>query len=243
MAKFGKWVGLGLGWALGGPIGGILGLAVGSIFDSGTTDTTGKTRSVRSGTLRGDYAASLIVLIAAVMKADGRVMKSELDYVKRYFVSRFGEDTASEAVVMLRDILKQEIPLRDVTKQLSQRLDYSYRLEMLHFLFGIASADGSVSDSEHTVINKISGYMGISDSDFQSLMAMFVSQTDASYKILEIEPTTSDDEVKKAYRRMAMKYHPDKVSHLGEDFKKVAHEKFRKVQEAYDQIKSKRGFN
>lgn len=243
MAKFGKWVGLGLGWALGGPIGGILGLAVGSIFDSGKSDIPGQARGVREKTLRGDYAASLLVLIAAVMKADGRVMKSELDYVKRYFVSRFGEDTANEAVVMLRDILKQEIPLRDVTHQLSQRLDYSYRLEMLHFLFGIASADGTVSEPENDVINKISGYMGISDSDFQSIRAMFVSQTDASYKILEIEATTSDDDLKKAYRRMAMKYHPDKVSHLGEDFKKVAHEKFRKVQEAYDQIKKERGLN
>jgi len=243
MAKFGKWVGLGLGWALGGPIGGILGLAVGSIFDSGKSDVTGQSRGVRDKTLRGDYAASLLVLIAAVMKADGRVMKSELDYVRRYFVSRFGEETASEAVVMLRDILKQEIPLRDVTQQLSQRLDYSYRLEMLHFLFGIASADGQVSDPENNVINKISGYMGISDSDFQSIRAMFVSQTDASYKILEIESTSSDDDLKKAYRRMAMKYHPDKVSHLGEDFKKVAHEKFRKVQEAYDQIKKERGLN
>jgi DnaJ like chaperone protein len=227
MAKFGKWVGLGLGWALGGPIGGILGLAVGSIFDSGTSDGSGQARSVREKTLRGDYAASLLVLIAAVMKADGRVMKSELDYVKRYFVTRFGEDTASEAVVMLRDILKQD----------------SYRLEMLHFLFGIASADGSVSDAENKVINRIAGYMSISDSDFQSIRAMFVSQTDSSYKILEIEQTSSDDEVKKAYRRMAMKYHPDKVSHLGEDFKKVAHEKFRKVQEAYDQIKKERGLN
>ncbi len=152
-------------------------------------------------------------------------------------------DTANEAVVMLRDILKQEIPLRDVTHQLSQRLEYSYRLEMIHFLFGIASADGSVSDAENQVIQKISGFMRITDSDFQSIRAMFVSQTDASYKILEIEPTSSDEEVKKAYRRMAMKYHPDKVSHLGEDFKKVAHEKFRKVQEAYDQIKKERGLN
>jgi len=243
MTKFGKWVGLGLGWALGGPIGGILGLAVGSIFDSGTNAGTGQARDVRTRTLRGDYAASLLVLIAAVMKADGRVMKSELDYVRRYFVTRFGEDTASEAVVMLRDILKQEIPLRDVTNQLSQKLDYSYRLEMLHFLFGIASADGSVSDPENEVIHKISSYMNISGSDFESIRAMFVSQTDASYKILEIEPTSSDDEVKKAFRSMAMKYHPDKVSHLGEDFKKVAHEKFRKVQEAYDQIKKERGLN
>lgn len=243
MTKFGKWVGLGLGWALGGPIGGILGLAVGSIFDSGSTAPNGQGRDVRTKTLRGDYAASLLVLIAAVMKADGRVMKSELDYTRRYFVARFGEDTASEAVVMLRDILKQEIPLRDVTRQLSQKLDYSYRLEMLHFLFGIASADGSVSDAENEVIHKISGYMGITGSDFESIRAMFVSQTDASYRILEIEPTSSDDEVKKAFRTMAMKYHPDKVSHLGEDFKKVAHEKFRKVQEAYDQIKKERGLN
>ncbi len=86
MAKFGKWVGLSLGWALGGPIGGILGLAVGSIFDTGTNAGTGQAGVARSKTLRGDYAASLLVLIAAVMKADGRVMKSELDYVKRYFL-------------------------------------------------------------------------------------------------------------------------------------------------------------
>jgi DnaJ like chaperone protein len=112
---------------------------------------------------------------------------------------------------------------------------------MLHFLFGIASADGSVSDSENKVINRISGYMGISDSDFQSIRAMFVGQTDASYKILEIEPTASDEDVKTAYRRMAMKYHPDKVSHLGEDFKQVAHEKFKKVQAAYEEIKKERG--
>jgi DnaJ like chaperone protein len=243
MAKFGKWVGLGLGWALGGPIGGILGLAVGSIFDSGTSVAAGHVKDIRGRTLRGDYAASLLVLIAAVMKADGRVMKSELDYVKRYFITRFGEDTASEALVMLRDILKQDIPLRDVTQQMAQRLDYSYRLEMLHFLFGIASADGSVSDQENRVIQQISGYMGISESDFSSIRAMFVSQTDAAYKILEIESTVSDEEVKKAYRRMAMKYHPDKVSHLGEDFKKVAQEKFRKVQGAYEQIKKERGIN
>ena len=243
MVKFGKWVGLGLGWALGGPIGGILGLAVGSIFDTGTNVVTGHERGTRTQTLRGDYAASLLVLTAAVMKADGRVMKSELDYVKRYFVTRFGSATANEAVVMLRDILKQEIPLRDVANQLGQRLDYALRLEMLHFLYGIASADGSVSEQEIQIIQNIAGYMSVTDSDYQSISAMFVSQTDSAYKILEIEPTSSDEDVKKAYRSMAMKYHPDKVSHLGEDFKKVAHEKFRKVQAAYDQIKKERGIN
>ena len=234
---------MGLGWALGGPIGMILGFTVGSIFDAGKEGVDPQAKRVKSGTLRGDFAASLVVLVAAVMKADGRVMKSELDYVKRYFVSRFGDETASEVVVLLRDILKKEIPVRDVSRQLGQRLEYSYRLEMLHFLFGIASADGAVSDAENTVIRQIAGYMGITDSDYASIHAMFVSQSDASYKILEIESTASDEEVKTAFRRMAMKYHPDKVGHLGEDFKKVAHEKFRKVQDAYEQIKKERGIN
>jgi len=74
-------------------------------------------------------------------------------------------------------------------------------------------------------------------------MSMFVPSTDAAYKILEIKPEDSDEEVKKAYRRMAMKYHPDKVSYLGEEFKKTAHEKFQKVNQAYEQIKKERGLN
>lgn len=242
MAKYAKWVGLGLGWAVGGPIGGILGLALGSMFDTGSTATTGtQSRIYQSSTRRGDYAASLLVLVAAVMKADGRVMKSELDYVKKYFNTRFGEETSQEAIVMLRDILKQQIPVRDVTSQLNQRLDYSYRLEMIHFLFGIAAADAGITEAEKTLLRQIAGYMNITASDLDSIQAMFISASDAAYKILEIDPDVSDEELKKAYRRMAMKYHPDKVAHLGDDFKKVAQEKFRKVKDAYDSIKKQRG--
>lgn len=241
MAKFAKWVGLGLGWAVGGPIGGILGLALGSMFDGSTITTDSRGRINQSTTRRGDYAASLLVLVAAVMKADGRVMKSELDYVKNYFLTRFGNETAQEAIVMLRDILKQQIPVREVTAQLNQRLDYSYRLEMIHFLFGIAAADSGVSDSEKRMIRQIAGFMNITSSDLESIQAMFISASDATYKILEIDANVSDDELKKAYRRMAMKYHPDKVAHLGEDFKAVAQEKFRKVKDAYDSIKKERG--
>jgi DnaJ like chaperone protein len=213
------------------------------MFDTGSSQTQTQGRIYKSSTRRGDYAASLLVLVAAVMKADGRVMKSELDYVKNYFYTRFGNDTAQEAIVMLRDIIKQEIPVREVTAQLNQRLDYSYRLEMVHFLFGIAAADSGVSGSEKELIRRIAGYMNITTSDLDSIQAMFISAADASYKILEIDSTATDDEVKKAYRRMAMKYHPDKVSHLGEDFKKVAQEKFRKVKDAYDNIKKQRGIS
>jgi DnaJ like chaperone protein len=58
---------------------------------------------------------------------------------------------------------------------------------------------------------------------------------------LEIDSSATDDEVKKAYRKQAMKHHPDKVSHLGEEIRKAAEEKFQKLNEAYERIKSARG--
>jgi DnaJ like chaperone protein len=239
MGRFGKWIGGGLGWAFGGPIGGLLGFLVGSMVD-GTTVRTSAYTPEDSRTTQGAFGMSLLVLIAAVMKADGKVVKSELDYVKQFFVRQFGQQAAGEATMMLRDLLKQEIPLRDVCQQIGQNMDYSSRLQLLHLLFNVSLADGQIHASETEVIKKISGFLGISDSDFVSIRNMFVPETDSSYKILEIDPSASNDEIKKAYRRMAMKYHPDKVSHLGDDFKKTADEKFKKVNEAYERIKKER---
>ena len=107
MGKFGKWIGGGLGWALGGPLGAILGFTIGSMVDGGQEAVKRGTRGGYSGrTTTGGYVMSLLVLVAAVMKADGKVLKSELDYVKKFMVHNFGEDSAQEAIKMLRDLLK-----------------------------------------------------------------------------------------------------------------------------------------
>jgi DnaJ like chaperone protein len=239
MGKFGKWLGGGLGFVMGGPIGGLLGFLVGSMVDS-TTIYTSAYSPVHGRTTQGDFGVSLLVLIAAVMKADGKVVKSELDYVKQFFINQFGRDSAAEASIMLRDLLKKDIPLMDVCRQIGRNMDYPSRLQLLHLLFNISLADGNIQPSEQTIIEKISGYLGISDTDYISIKNMFVPETDSSFKILEIDRTASDEEVKKAYRKMAMKYHPDKVSQLGEDYKKTAEEKFKKVNEAYEKIKKER---
>jgi DnaJ like chaperone protein len=239
MGSFGKWIGGGLGFIMGGPLGAVLGFLAGSMIDSTTVQTSTYPGSPRS-TAPGDFAMSLLVLIAAMMKADGKVLKSELDYVKQFFVRQFGQSTAQEALVMLKDILKQEIPVRDVCVQISKNMDYSSRLQLMHLLFNISVADGAINTLELEAIEKMSGYLGIASSDFVSIRNMFVPETDSSYKILEIEQTATDEEVKKAYRRMAMKYHPDKVSHLGEEFRKSAEDKFKKVNEAYAKIKKER---
>lgn len=241
MGKFGKWIGGGLGWAVGGPIGAIFGFVVGSIIDGSTAEIqTGRLSGYSGRTTTGGYVMSLLVLVAAVMKADGKVMKSELNYVKKFMVHNFGEASAREAIKMLRDLLNQNIPVKDVCRQIKQNMNYSARLQLLHFLFGVALADDHVDEKERQVIEYIGKEMGIGASDFESIQAMFVRDIHSDYKILEIEPTASNEELKKAYRRMAMKYHPDKVSHLGNDFQKAAKDKFQKVSRAYENIKKER---
>ena len=238
MGKYSKWIGGGLGWALLGPLGGVLGFIVGSMFDR----SDGQQR-VFTGTTHGDFTMSLLTLTAAVMKADGRIMKSELEYVRQYFSQSFGPAASQEAMLYLRDLLRQEIPLRDVCYQIKNRLDHSSRLQLLHFLFGVSKSDGKVHPKEVEVIEKIAGYLGISAKDLGSIKAMFYEDMDAAYRILEIKASVSNDEVKKAYRKMANKYHPDKVAYLGEDIRKAAGEKFRKVKNAYDTVKKNRGMN
>ena len=237
MGKFSKWIAGGLGWAFFGPIGGLLGFALGSMMDNQAQRTIS---GQQKQTTTGAYAMSLLVLVAAVMRADGKVVRSELDWVKQYFVKSFGYDAASEGIRMLSDLLKQEIPVRDVSLQIKQNLDYASRLQLLHFLFGISAADGRVDSNEIRVIEQIASYLGLSKKDTDSIKYMFIAEIDSAYKILEINPNASVEDLKKAYRRMANKYHPDKVSHLGEDFRIAAKEKFQKVNEAYSQIKKER---
>jgi DnaJ like chaperone protein len=239
MAKFGKWVAGGLGWAFFGPLGGILGFVVGSMFDRENKFQPGAVGG-QQPTTTGGYVMSLLVLVAAVMKADGKVMKSELDYVKQFFVRTFGTASASEAIRLLKDLLKQNIPVADVCRQIAKNMDYSSRLQLLHFLYGISQADGDVDKTEQELIADIARNMGISSKDFESIQSMFITNTDAAYKILEIDRSSTNEEVKKAYRKMAIKYHPDKVSYLGEDFQNAAKEKFQKVNEAYESIRKER---
>ena len=251
MAKFGKWIGAGLGWTLlGGPIGAVIGLGLGWLYDSATDaakrgvfSETGTGSAGYHSTTVGDFAATLLVLIAAVMKADGSVKRSELDHVKAYLVRQFGVESANEALRMLRDILKQPIPVQDVCHQIKYRIDYPSRLQLLHILYGIANADGHVHASEIKVIEQIAYYMGINSRDSSSIKNMFVKSTHSAYTILGVTSDATNEEIKKAYRKLAVKYHPDKVSYLGEEFRNTAEEKFQKINEAYELIKKERGIN
>lgn len=238
---FGKWIGSGLGWTLGGPIGALAGFVLGTLFDiSDKTDPTVKNYQRGMQTTPNDYLFSLLVLVSSVLNADGKIMKSELNYVKDFFRANFGPEGAQNAIRILQDLTKQKIPVTDVCHQIKNYMDYPGRLQLIHFLFGIAASDGVIHPEELKLIRQISVSLGISSADYTSIEAMLIPKTDWAYDVLEIVPTATDEEVKKSYRKMALKYHPDKVSYLGEEIQQAANEKFKKVNEAYQLISKER---
>ena len=234
----------GLGWVLGGPIGAIIGYNLGSQGDHADQGySTQPTTRGYPNTKPGDFMVSLLVLLGAVMKADKQLLKSELDYVKNFLRQQFSHQDTQEYMILFKDIIKQDYPIRDVCRQIQRSMDHPSRLELIHVLFGLSKADGHIHPDEIKVINTIGRYLNINDSDFDSIKAMFVKDTQSAYKILEIKKSVTDSEVKKAYRKMASKYHPDKVNHLGDDLKHLAEEKFKAMNDAYQSIKKERGMS
>ena len=191
----------------------------------------------------GDFVISVMVLLAKVMKADGKLLKSELDYVKTFLKQQFGVEQTRELMSVFKDILEQDYPLRDVCRQIQKSMDHPSRLELIHILYGLSASDGDIHPKEVIIIKSIANYLNISNRDYESIRATFANDREAPYRILEVSQNASDNEIKRSYRKMANKYHPDKVSHLGEEMQKLAKEKFQAVNDAYQQIKKERNIS
>jgi len=198
--------------------------------------------------VKQDFIESLLVLIAAMMKADGQVKKVELDYVKSILLNNLGESQTRDALLRLRDILKTNIDVNRICMTIRYSVDYSTRLQIIHILYGIALADGVVTAEEKNLVFQIGYAIGLSVADIESLFGTYQDfskggngNIEDAYKVLEITKDATDDEVKKAYRNMAKKYHPDTVAQLGEEAQKAAETKFKKLKDAYEKVKEARG--
>lgn len=269
----------GLGWSIGGSLGALLGYWLGKKIAPSPSIDMGDINNQNSRQPHGPYKntgsindvyIALLVLIAAVMKADGEVKQSELKHVKDFLRKNYSDEDSKQLLLALRDILKQDINLPPLCYQIKQNTDYSTRYHLYDFLFSLAVADGQLSSHEATVLNTIHRHLGISYSDMMSIRERYRSyytqyesnwqqrnynqgsyqrqynnsstnQGPDPYKVLGIDSSATDDEVKRAYRRLAMKYHPDKMESMGESIKTQAEEQFRKINEAYETIKKNRG--
>ena len=217
----------GLGWSLGGPIGALLGVALGNMMHElvgldGPEPRRGggqwSAASQRQGS-PSDFHISLLVLAARVIKADGKVSQSELDFVRQQFVGMFGKEKANESFNVFKKIVDQPIPLTKVCGQINSFTTHSTRLQLIHFLFKLGLADGYLHPSELEEIKRIARNLRINAYDFASIQAMFHKGQDAdwAYKVLEVAKGAGEAEVKKAYRKMALKYHPDRLVDVGEE--------------------------
>lgn len=229
--------------------GAIVGFVVGSLIDSFVSGGKGKSNEdvfeyYRQHASRSheDFATMITALSAAMMKADGRPLKVELEYIKSFFSRQFGPQFLNSHLKTLKHFLDSpSIPLDQICADINLRTQLEVRIQLLHYLFGIANADGNIAEPEMQLLRRIAALLQIPASDFESIKSMFYRDVNADYHVLGIEPSASEEEIKKAYRQMAIRYHPDKVIHMGEEYQKGAKEKFQKVQEAYENIKKARG--
>lgn len=270
----GRWIGGFLGFMSGGPLGALAGYAVGWLFEKGAEGFSGdytNANGTYSNTWEGDrysnngYSAqqqyegqrnsflfSLLVLASYIIKADGRVMHSEMDFVRSFLRRNFGEmavHQGEQILLRLFDRQKQmgsgafQNTIREACAEIAQNMDYSQRLQLVNFLVLIAQADGSVPQSEIEALQFVAANLGISAEDLGSMLNLSSggSSLDAAYKVLGITADASDDEVKAAYRHMALKHHPDRVATLGDDVRKAAEKKFQEINAAKETIYKARG--
>ena len=232
MSEYAKWVGGGLGWMYGGPIGAFIGYQLGKYVGKGFQSK------------ETSFEISLLILSAIVVKVDGKITQSELDCVRIFFIQSFGKAKSDRYFKVFNEVKNEDYPsVRSVCLEINKHVNHKTRLQIIHFLFSIAHSDGHIDPKEINIIKKISNYFWIHENDFSSIEAMFskTNNVESAYNILGVSKGATDEEVKKSYRKMVKKYHPDKLTGVSEDVIKMAKDKFQSVKDAYDRVCKERG--
>jgi len=242
-------IGGGIGWALLGPLGALIGAYIGNLVGSESGAHPGRDRSDATtafatfgDTRAGDFAVAMLSLFAYVSKADHSLKSAEVQYVKKYLVDKFGHQNAQDLLYLYKKILSKNYNVREIAEQIRNSMDYYSRMELVHVLFGIATADGYLHLTELEAIQEIANQMGVSGGDFESIRSIFSRNTSQAYDILGVKPEDDVETIKKTFRDLAVKYHPDKVANLGPEIQQLAEEKFKAINDAYQTIRKERSF-
>lgn len=256
-----KWIGGILGYMAMGPLGALAGYALGRIFDkSFETENIEKAHRGYSGNAtsssagsfdegqRNSFLFSMLVLASYIIKADGKVMHSEMEYVRNFLKRNFGETAAQEGNQILVNLFERrkemdsnnpgafKNTIRECGKQIADNMSYEARLQLLEFLVEIVKADGDIAREEVDALKEIAAIIYVPADEIDSLLGLGSNQLEDAYRVLEISPDATDDEIRSAYRRQALKHHPDKVASLGEDVRLAAEKKFQDINRAKEII-------
>lgn len=253
---YGKWIGGLMGFMTMGPLGALAGFAIGSLFDNANDNENVTDNSSQQNEYMGQrnsFLFSMLVMASYIIRADGRIMHSEMEYVRNFLRNNFGEAAVSEGEQILLNLFEQRkqmdkanpMAFRNTINQcgaqIAANMTYEERLQLLSFLVQIAKSDGHVCKEEIDALREVAASMGMSYQEVESMLNMRGSSLEEAYKVLEVSPDASDDEVRAAYKKMALKHHPDRVATLGEDIRKAAEEKFQDINNAKERIYKARG--
>ena len=255
--SIGKWIGGIVGFIAAGPLGALAGIILGSLFE-GESMSKGSFRGIMNEEpqssqnpytgQRNSFLFSLLVLTSYIIKADNKIMHSEMEYVRCFLRNNFGEIAVKEGEEILLRLFEQrkkmdlenpsafKQPIQECGTQIAYNTSYEERLQLLAFLAEIAKSDGNVCQLEIEALKEIATSMHLSEKEVESMLNLKGNTLEDAYKVLEIDPSATDDEVRSAYRKMAIKHHPDKVASLGEDIRKAANEKFQRINDAKERI-------
>lgn len=253
----GKWIGGAMGFVAFGPLGALAGYVLGRWFDQTADEAIAAEqaggRSEFDPAQRNSFLFSMLVMASYIIQADGRIMHSELEYVRNFLRRNFGEHALDQGERVLLSLFDQrkrmderepgsyKQTICDCGAQIAANMNLEQRLQLLEFLAQIARSDGNVCASEIEALKEVAVAMGLSVRDVESMLHLESSSLEDAYKVLEIEPTATNDEVRAAYRRLALLHHPDRVASLGEDVRQAAEKKFQSINNAKERIFKARG--
>lgn len=186
-------------------------------------------------------ADPVLVLFAAMMKADGRIMRSELDYTRGVLRRLYGPNGVQPALLMLRDLLSEPLPIAMACQQIRMQMSHAQRVMLMQMLFGLAQADGNVHPREHALLDTIGHGIGLNSSEYTHMWDTYTTRVPDYYSVLGITSDATNSQVRDAYRKLAMQWHPDKFTAQGEEQAKAAAERFKAINEAYEAIRKQRG--
>ena len=260
--SLGKWIGGIVGWMTGGALGALAGIALGHMFDKGLDSVSDESNSGERSFSdvygqpddddggRNNFLFALLVLVAYIIRADGKVMHSEMEFVRNFLRNNFGEGGVAQGEQILIKLFNEQKrqgtanfrnTVRQCCQQIAMNMQYAERLQLLSFLSAISKADGRVTNDEVIAIKECALWMQISMADTESMFNLGGDTLDDAYKVLGVSPNATDDEVRRAYRKLALQHHPDRVATLGEDIRRAAEQKLQKINEATERIYKERG--
>jgi DnaJ like chaperone protein len=196
----------------------------------------------------------LVNILVKIAQVDGKVTREEVKTIRHFFQYnlRYSQNKLYWIKELIKEALVSTVSLDTLLQEFRQKFAYEPRLILLELIYQVLYTNEVVSQEELQLATNIGNYLGISAYDQRSIAAKYQSRfrtaaqadevSEEKYlAILGLAPGAGFSEIKTAYRKLSMQYHPDKVSHLGDEFKKVAEEKMKEINNAYEFLKKKYG--